>query len=622
MGYQLEKENLIKPKKERPIQKEIVETSYESDTILVNSLAEKGLKVIEDRKLNVFKIECDVVIVGSCCEGRVTAVVLANSRQKVVVVEKGHYFVVEYYSSLEGPSLNQLYESGGVLPTLDGKCMMLVGSTVGGGSVVNWSASIKAPTSLLKKWALDHKIIFFGSSEYVSAMDTVSGDKRGANITWLVDAINNAVVILTGCKAERFILEKNHSVRLRRKKCVGLITPICSNKNITKRLEIKDKEMISTSGSLLMPSLMLSSRNIDKPPGKTFQGGIITTLHKISSHESESNVETIIEAPTLGQTSFGALLPWVSGHDTKKRLLKYLRTAHLFVLVKDQGALQILVAARATEAGIHKSYGQRMMYKGVKEKKLEEFLDSLIPCGGPKSNGELWNIYCSTHQMGSCRMGATEEDGRVDENAGEEHPLNPDSCNWTAVAHGSIQLSGVAPEGFYRIIVDEVIRDDVQLFMEGGTLGMLLLRMTTFSFISFKLLLKMRAIIGILHVSAHRAATLILVLLLESSIEIYIHHRLLENLGTSLTGLELQRFEDLFYLISSFSMEMPTPVLVPPTYQGMSDDEAAEAKIPSPDPLYLFQLYGGGGYRRGGDGSGGGMRIMEICFCTSIASLR
>ncbi|KAF6144129.1 hypothetical protein GIB67_004802 [Kingdonia uniflora] len=39
------------------------------------------------------------------------------------------------------------------------------------------------------------------------------------------------------------------------------------------------------------------------------------------------------------------------------------------------------------------------------------------------------------------------------------------------VAYESIQLSGVAPEGFYRIIVDEVIHDDVQLLMEGGTLG-------------------------------------------------------------------------------------------------------------------------------------------------------
>ncbi|KAF6135674.1 hypothetical protein GIB67_028245 [Kingdonia uniflora] len=50
------------------------------------------------------------------------------------------------------------------------------------------------------------------------------------------------------------------------------------------------------------------------------------------------------------------------------------------------------------------------------------------------------------------------------------------NCAWWMldigqVAYGSIQLSGVAPEGLYRFIVDEIIRNDVQLFMEGGTLG-------------------------------------------------------------------------------------------------------------------------------------------------------
>ncbi|KAF6143302.1 hypothetical protein GIB67_039085 [Kingdonia uniflora] len=272
--------------------------------------------------------------------------------------------------------------------------MMLVGSTVGGGSAVNWYASIKTPTSLLKKWALDHKILFFGSSDYVFAMDTLckrigvtkrcseedfhnqvlrkgcknfglkveyvprncsknyscssccygckAGDKRGTDITWLVDVVDNGVVILTGCKAERFILKKNHSGPIGKKKCVGLIASICSNKNITKRLQIKAKVMISAFGSLLTPPLMLSSglknpnigenlylhpalmvwgyfsKKLTDLPGKAFQGGIITSLHKISSHKSESDVQTVIEAPTLGPASFSVLLPWVSGHNAKK----------------------------------------------------------------------------------------------------------------------------------------------------------------------------------------------------------------------------------------------------------------------------------------------------------------
>ncbi|KAF6145694.1 hypothetical protein GIB67_028915 [Kingdonia uniflora] len=66
---------------------------------------------------------------------------------------------------------------------------------------------------------------------------------------------------------------------------------------------------------------------------------------------------------------------------------------------------------------------------------------------------------------------------------------------------------------------------------------MLLLLITKISFISSKLSLKKRAIIGTLHVSVHMAIALILVLLLESSIEMYIHHCLLANLGL-LSSLE------------------------------------------------------------------------------------
>ncbi|KAF6134661.1 hypothetical protein GIB67_002062 [Kingdonia uniflora] len=317
-------------------------------TKLQGSLIVKELFDMEIPKgFHTPKIQCDVAIVGSGCGGGVAAAVLAKSRQKVVVVEKGHYFVVEDYSYLEGPSLNQLYESGGVLSTLDGKCMMLAGSTVGGGSAVNWSASIKAPTSLLKKWALDHR---FRSS--------------GA-LTMLLVSLTSPLMLSSGLK----------------------------NPNIRKNLHLHPVLMVW--GYFL--------ETLTDLPGKTFQGRIITSLHKISSRESESDVQTVIEAPTLGPASFSVLLPWVSGHNMKKRLIKYSRTAHLFALVKDQGSREV------------KQEG-RISYKLDPSDKENLKTDTVIPYGGPKSNGELWNIYCSAHQMGSCRMGATEEDGMADEN--------------------------------------------------------------------------------------------------------------------------------------------------------------------------------------------------------------
>ncbi|KAD7477912.1 hypothetical protein E3N88_01048 [Mikania micrantha] len=363
IGYHVETdEEHPKEQKERPLQNGMVETMNETDQTLVNSLMQKGLDVTENLKENICKITCDVVIIGSGCGGGVAAAMLAKSGKKVVVLEKGNYFNRSDYSKLEGPSLDQLYESGGVLPTLDGKVMIQAGSTVGGGSAVNWSACIKTPPAVLKEWVKDYKMNLYNTHEYISAMD------------------------------------KNHQEKRRRKKCLGVISQVL-NQKITKRLQIEAKVTISACGSLLTPPLLISSGLKNPNIGKHLH------LHPVLMAwgyfpENDSNlVGKNYEVKSAGRINYNF------HKSDMKNMKKGLKQA-----------IRVLVAAGATEVGTQRSDGQRFKCKGRRHEDIEEFLETVDAKDGPLSMVKDWNIYGSAHQMGSCRMGASEHEGAVDEN--------------------------------------------------------------------------------------------------------------------------------------------------------------------------------------------------------------
>ncbi|KAJ7541205.1 hypothetical protein O6H91_10G050000 [Diphasiastrum complanatum] len=261
-------------------------------------------------------IKSDVVVVGSGSGGAVIAGALAQKGYSVLVVEKGKYFSERDLSLLEGPTIQSMYEGGGMMGTEDGGVNILAGSTLGGGSAVNWSASICTPRHVLREWAEDHGLSFFASEDYQKAMQEVckrlgvqasvreesfqnavlrkgceelgyhvaniprnagpdhacgfcglgckSGEKQATTKTWLVDAAAADAVILTGCRVEKVLY---NSLKDKNKK-PSRIEGIQASLSDGSRLFIQAKSVVVACGSLMTPILLqksgLQNQNIGK----------------------------------------------------------------------------------------------------------------------------------------------------------------------------------------------------------------------------------------------------------------------------------------------------------------------------------------------------------------------
>ncbi|HEY6854042.1 MAG TPA: GMC family oxidoreductase N-terminal domain-containing protein, partial [Gemmatimonadales bacterium] len=119
-------------------------------------------------------LDCDVVVVGSGAGGGVVAGELAAQGKDVVVLEKGAYLNESDFSQLEGDMLQRAYDGGGLLATDDLSAIILQGSCLGGGTVVNYTTSFHTPDNVREEWAREHGLPHFTSAEYTRSLDAVA----------------------------------------------------------------------------------------------------------------------------------------------------------------------------------------------------------------------------------------------------------------------------------------------------------------------------------------------------------------------------------------------------------------------------------------------------------------
>jgi choline dehydrogenase-like flavoprotein len=95
----------------------------------------------------------DVCIVGSGAGGGVIAAELQKAGSSVVVLEMGQYRNESDFKQLELPGMLELYLGGGLAASEDGSIAILAGSTLGGGTVVNYMNCIRTPDHIRREWA-------------------------------------------------------------------------------------------------------------------------------------------------------------------------------------------------------------------------------------------------------------------------------------------------------------------------------------------------------------------------------------------------------------------------------------------------------------------------------------
>ena len=144
-------------------------------------------------------LSADAVIVGSGAGGGMIAAELAAAGKDVVILEKGGYYSESDFTGREADAMPALYLRRGLLSTADLGIVMLAGSCLGGGTLVNWSTSLRTPPDVLQEWERDYGLSGATSAEYARGFE-VAEQRIGVNTDDSAPNANNAA-LQRGCQA-------------------------------------------------------------------------------------------------------------------------------------------------------------------------------------------------------------------------------------------------------------------------------------------------------------------------------------------------------------------------------------------------------------------------------------
>jgi len=148
---------------------------------------------------NDVRPNADVIVIGSGAGGAVAAARLAEQGRDVLVLEEGNLVTPEELTENEGDMTARLYAEGGMRATDDLSFLLLQGAAVGGGTLVNWMITFRAPDFVLDEWADRFQLRGFTASDMAPYFDRI---EREIHVTSVPDDAHSPAnrILLDGAR--------------------------------------------------------------------------------------------------------------------------------------------------------------------------------------------------------------------------------------------------------------------------------------------------------------------------------------------------------------------------------------------------------------------------------------